>query len=233
MSDQPANLPFRVEEEEPVATVDSARREQILAAARVALIQTGFEKITTRRIAEEARVNIATLHYHFGSKEALLTEVVRDTARRVERTLRKSFEGARDAADALERLFATTWQLMRERPGTIRFDLTVRGFRDEAARREAMNIYASYRRILFDIAQMHLAAGGRLELGLDAARFSEYVLAAADGVILQHLLTSDDETAQLGLDLTKRYALQLMGLAMATDGGEGERREVGTVTADG
>ena len=51
-------------------------REEILEAARVVLTQTGYEKITTRRIAEAAHVNIATLHYYFGNKEALLTEAL-------------------------------------------------------------------------------------------------------------------------------------------------------------
>ena len=45
-------------------------RIQILEAAAIALTRGGYERITTRRIAEEAGVNIATLHYYFGTKEA-------------------------------------------------------------------------------------------------------------------------------------------------------------------
>jgi AcrR family transcriptional regulator len=197
--------------------VDSARRDQILAAARAALTKVGFEKITTRRIAEEAGVNIATLHYHFGSKEALLTEAVRDAARRFAGTLRAAMDGAGEAADALERVFAATWQVVRERPGVIRYDLAVRGFRDEAARQDALAIYGGYQAILVDIAEKHVAAGGAISGGLTPGQFADYVLACADGVILQHLLSGDDGAARRGLDLTKRHALQLLGLDGTTE----------------
>ena len=56
------------------------RQKLIDAAARV-YGEYGFRGATTRRIAEEAGVNEVTLFRHFGSKDALIAEVVRCCAR--------------------------------------------------------------------------------------------------------------------------------------------------------
>ncbi len=52
-------------------TADSRRRE-IAAAARALVAERGFEGLRTRDIAERVGINIATLHYHVPSKEALI-----------------------------------------------------------------------------------------------------------------------------------------------------------------
>ncbi|MEZ4650218.1 MAG: TetR/AcrR family transcriptional regulator [Candidatus Eisenbacteria bacterium] len=49
---------------------------RILAAGRECFARSGFEGTTTRAIAEAAGVNLALVHYHFGSKEALYRRVI-------------------------------------------------------------------------------------------------------------------------------------------------------------
>ncbi len=46
--------------------------QQILAAARQALLDTGFAALSTRKVAEAAGVPLSQIHYHFGSKEQLI-----------------------------------------------------------------------------------------------------------------------------------------------------------------
>ena len=46
-------------------------RRNILAAAEECFAADGFAGATTREVAARAGVNVATLHYHFGSKEGL------------------------------------------------------------------------------------------------------------------------------------------------------------------
>lgn len=48
------------------------RRHAIAQAARQLIIEKGFEGLRTRDIAERVGINIATLHYHVPSKEALI-----------------------------------------------------------------------------------------------------------------------------------------------------------------
>jgi AcrR family transcriptional regulator len=47
------------------------KRELIIGAALKVMISDGIYRATTRKIAEAAGVNLATLHYHFNDKEEL------------------------------------------------------------------------------------------------------------------------------------------------------------------
>lgn len=47
-------------------------RERILAAAAPLFAENGFDAVGVRAIAAAAKVNIAAVNYHFGSKEALI-----------------------------------------------------------------------------------------------------------------------------------------------------------------
>lgn len=53
-----------------------ATRQAILVAAERCFSESGFAGTPTRRIASKAGVNVATLHYHFGSKEKLYRDVL-------------------------------------------------------------------------------------------------------------------------------------------------------------
>lgn len=61
--------------------IDDHRHRILQAAARV-YTQHGWRGATTKRIAEEAGVNEVTLFRHFGSKDALLEQMMRDMAAR-------------------------------------------------------------------------------------------------------------------------------------------------------
>ena len=52
-------------------------REELLAAARRLLETKGYARITARDLVADSGTNLASIGYHFGSKEGLLTEVVR------------------------------------------------------------------------------------------------------------------------------------------------------------
>ncbi len=54
------------------------RRRAIASAARAIILEKGFEGLRMRAIADRVGINIATLHYHVASKEALI-ELVGET----------------------------------------------------------------------------------------------------------------------------------------------------------
>lgn len=55
--------------------VEQNRKQKILDAAEHAISECGFAGASLRRITAEAKVNLATVYYYFGSKEGLFKEV--------------------------------------------------------------------------------------------------------------------------------------------------------------
>ena len=51
-------------------------KERILLAAQQLFAENGFEAVSLRKITTEALANVAAVNYHFGSKEALIDELI-------------------------------------------------------------------------------------------------------------------------------------------------------------
>lgn len=64
-----------------VATPNSDTKEQIISVAERLFAERGFAGTTLRSVVSEASVNLAAVHYHFGSKEELFRAVVARLAR--------------------------------------------------------------------------------------------------------------------------------------------------------
>jgi AcrR family transcriptional regulator len=60
-----------------------ATRTAILEAAALSLVEDGYASLTTRRVAERAKVAQSTLMHHFPTREALLVETVSQLALRL------------------------------------------------------------------------------------------------------------------------------------------------------
>ena len=65
---------------EPIAAEPPTTRQLILDAARQLLVEEGLLGFSTRRVASRAKVNQALVHYHFGSTENLMLEVLNGLA---------------------------------------------------------------------------------------------------------------------------------------------------------
>ena len=95
------------------------RRAAIAAAARDLIVEKGFEGLRTRDIAERVGINIATLHYHVPTKEALIglvAEVMKTEFRD------QSLVRPRDHLSAVERLeheFYDFHEMYTEQPEVI------------------------------------------------------------------------------------------------------------------
>jgi len=70
-------------------------RALILEAARSRLLADGYGGLSTRKVADEARVPLSQLHYHFGSKQGLILALLeQENQRRLERQHRMYAEDA-------------------------------------------------------------------------------------------------------------------------------------------
>ncbi|MEK7736465.1 MAG: TetR/AcrR family transcriptional regulator [Pseudomonadota bacterium] len=70
MAESDTSAPLRTEQRNDT-------RARILDAAELLFMAHGLEATTLRMITSEARVNLAAVNYHFGSKEALIEEMFR------------------------------------------------------------------------------------------------------------------------------------------------------------
>jgi AcrR family transcriptional regulator len=64
-----------------VGTTTTDTKEQIISVAKRLFAERGFAGTTLRNVIGEADVNLAAVHYHFGSKEELFRAVVERFAR--------------------------------------------------------------------------------------------------------------------------------------------------------
>ena len=60
----------------PKTAARAAAEEALLDAAERLLVDVGYARITTRRVAEEAGVNHGLVHYYFGSNENLMVQAL-------------------------------------------------------------------------------------------------------------------------------------------------------------
>jgi TetR/AcrR family transcriptional regulator, regulator of cefoperazone and chloramphenicol sensitivity len=114
------------------------RRDSLVRAAFACLAADGFEGLRTRSVADRAGVNIATLHYYFPTKEALIGGVADYLASQFITLHAPPVASTGKAAlDRLHQEFADAHFYSAERPElfVVLFELQQRGRRDPAIRK--------------------------------------------------------------------------------------------------
>lgn len=193
--------------ERKMSSAKGARtRNQVIQGALRALCSSGVLATTTRKIAAESNVRLATLHYYFESKSALLLAVFEHLIGEITATYRGETEGSRDIATCIQQMLRGAWRfLVRTRDlQIIQYELTLYALR-EGAEWLAVHQYHSYinvyRDILLDVAKRtgELDAGGCTAL----ARF---MLAGIDGLLLQELADPNGTRSKRSLEALIRSA---------------------------
>jgi AcrR family transcriptional regulator len=78
---------------------EAATKAQVLAAAERLFALNGFQNVSVRDITAEAGVNLASVNYHFGSKDALLFEIFRRRTAELNRERARMLHEASDRHD--------------------------------------------------------------------------------------------------------------------------------------
>src|SRR5256712_13100283 len=117
----------------PVRTHKEARRQALVQAAFNQIAERGFEGLRTRELAAGVGLNIATLHYYFPTKEALIRGVVAHAMERFRSTLAP--HGS--PADQLRNHLRAVRKLLRDEPeiGAVMGELALRSARDPSLAR--------------------------------------------------------------------------------------------------
>jgi AcrR family transcriptional regulator len=171
---------------------------RIVEAMRSSVARRGISGSTFEHVAREAGVSRGLLHYYFGTKEALLVEVVRrDTEHRIAR-LDEPLGAASSAEEILQILVADLQDSIDNEPGfwVLIFELFTAGRRNPDIQREVG--------VLFDRTRAHVAEifrvkehEGVLKLRYDADAVVGLLVALADGIALQMLSNPEGDHAPM------------------------------------
>jgi AcrR family transcriptional regulator len=168
------------------------KAQRIVEAMRSSVARRGISGSTFEHVAREAGVSRGLLHYYFGTKEALLVEVVRrDTEHRIAR-LDEPLGKARSVDELLGILVADLEDSIQNEPGfwVLLFDLFTAGHRNPDIQREVGELFKKTREHVADILRAKESESvikPRYEIDAVVA----LLFALADGIALQ--LLSDPE----------------------------------------
>src|SRR3569623_2136459 len=97
---------------EQVGAKGERTRRQIIEGALDALRAGGVAATTTRDIAASADVRLATLHYHFESKSALLLAVLEHLIDETTTALRKEAGDSTDVPTCIRESLRAAWRFL-------------------------------------------------------------------------------------------------------------------------
>ncbi|MEV4724891.1 TetR/AcrR family transcriptional regulator [Micromonospora humida] len=177
-------------------------RERLLAGARVCLYERGYTRTTARDIVAASDTNLASIGYHFGSKEALLTaalvQAFEEWGVEIDRVLRDGTQP--DLMDRLE----TMWTGLVESFGTHR-PLWVAGIEAFALAEHLPvlreQLAETYTRARPALATFVIRNGGENVPEETRRAVGSFLLALMTGLTVQRLL--DPEAAPSGRDLAE------------------------------
>jgi AcrR family transcriptional regulator len=164
---------------------------RIIEAMRTSVAARGIAGSTFDHVATEAGVSRGLLHYHFGTKEQLLIEVVRrESEVRTER-LEEALEAAEDAEDVLDALVRSFEDWLGDGPAPVMiYEMLTLGQRNEEIAVELGNLGRRTRSHLAEALERK-RAGGVLALRVEPELAAMFLFALADGVMVRRLSEPD------------------------------------------
>jgi len=186
-----------------------ATRKQILEVTARRFSQHGFQGTSLEAIAKQVGVAKSSVLWHFGSKEALLFEVVSGVMSRWEKEQTAELQAVSDPRERLSRLVEAYKRLMREKPDTLLLFLTVM-FEGIDANPELMQkfreMYRGYRAAIKQALEFGVQEGA-FRTDLPAEDMASFILAAFDGLFVQWYLDRE----HFDLDAATEHLKKVIG----------------------
>jgi TetR/AcrR family transcriptional regulator, regulator of cefoperazone and chloramphenicol sensitivity len=202
--------PVRAEQPPPAkpAAADRGddRRRSLVAAAYDLVVAHGFEGLRTRGIAERAGVNIATLHYYFPTKEALIAGVAERLAGEFIGVHATSVPAARSPAlTRLRQEFADAKFYRTERPDMLAViqELSLRAQRDPAIASIVERLMAGWRGGIERMVAQGMQEGV-FRTDIDPAIATALIMAVSAGAT--NAMIEPDKIDQLGAEIERWLA---------------------------
>ncbi|MCB8913092.1 TetR/AcrR family transcriptional regulator [Rhodococcus rhodochrous] len=183
------------------------RRAQLVRAAARVIAREGLSKATTRRIAEEASLNLAALHYSFRSKAELFAAVLENTEAFATGPWESSNPNSSPPLEDAVAAMLCGYQQLFDGSSDVaiaQYELLLWALRTQ----QSDNLAAQSFRKHVDAVADRLAISALAE-GIDPVILADYLVGMLDGLVLQQMAShrqriGGPETAALA-----RYLVEL------------------------
>ena len=160
------------------------RRHDLLEAAYTLIGERGLEGLRTRDIAARAGVNISTLHYYFGTKEALLVAMVEHTRSKFA-AAGTTQTGLRDHFEGSIRTFQNTPHL-----SAVLQELSLRAQRDPVTRAALADLHEGWNAMVASLIRTEIERGS-LRPDLDPNASAQVITSFILGAMVQLAVRPD------------------------------------------
>jgi AcrR family transcriptional regulator len=195
--------------------VRDEREESILAAARHALAERGFEATRIADIARGAGVSTGTVHYYFKTKDDVLLAALRWANETPYRRLETALEEEGDPVSQLAMLIDVAVPY----PGWLReqyllwIELVSRVLRGTELRPDSRKVGVRWRRYFREVIEEGERAGAFQPVA-PADEVAERLVGLADGLAFKAL--AGDVTPERVHELLRRFAAEQLGVGPAS-----------------
>jgi AcrR family transcriptional regulator len=174
-----------------------SHRELLLAGAIECLQRKGFAHTTSRDIVEASGTNLASIGYHFGSKEGLVNAALRESYLAWTERVNESVVEARERGAPPMQQMLTAWTTMLEtldeyRPFVVsHLEAITEAERSSELREELAAQYQKVRQSVADLIGEALPAIDRPTIEIIAG----FTMAVCDGLAVQKLVDPENVPA--------------------------------------
>jgi AcrR family transcriptional regulator len=184
----------------------SPTAQRLLAAARRLLVSGGFEALRLSAVAREAGEAKASIGYHFGNKDGLVTALVDSLAHDANRALIKETNALPPGAARVHALIDGEARIVADAESfQAFFEILPHALRNPDLRDRVAALYSGYRETVqrcFDKAAPAAAA--------ELQPFAVLMIAIVDGLAIQHGLDPDGADVRSAIKLWEKLVRPLL-----------------------
>jgi AcrR family transcriptional regulator len=173
---------------------DISSRDRLRRAALQCIAQRGYAATSSRDIAREAGANVASINYHFGSKETLVTEALGECFGIWNERVESAFVAAAGLAphDQLAAILRAAIDSFDELRSSVHacIETYAPALRSEELRERMAAGYATVRESAVDLAAKAMRDGG-MPVPENLAAIASVLMAVCDGLMLQWIADPD------------------------------------------
>ncbi len=192
-----------------------ATRKQILEVTARRFAQHGYHGTSLEAIAKQVGVAKSSVLWHFGSKEALLYEVIQGVMAKWEKEQTAELLAVTDSRERLGKLVDAYKRLMRERPDTLLLFLTVmfEGIDSNTELTDKFReMYKGYRAAIKLAIDLGVQEGVfRKDLSTD--QVASLILAAFDGMFIQWYIDREHFDLDVAAETLKSFVHRFIDVA--------------------